>query len=375
MEQLKLEQRLIELRITEKELEEKTHQLKEELDSLSDDEAKAKKVEIYDTREQFEECQRSIIKIRGDLAPTEEYETNVLRGLELSDKKDGQLHSADALWDDSRNQKFKDSKSYVRAIKPHKYRKDDDILIFLERFGQFVIVNKIMDKNLDILLLTLIEDDFMYKRIRSIKLTSWQKSDVECLIKALKDGLYPATEARILRSTVSRMKQNSGENIEHFTQRIEDASERAFLNPVLREEACLSALIEGVIDGEIKRKLMEDEVGDFETAARMAKKLERIGQAVNREEKDWGLEGTGLEAPVYRLEEQGSGNCGKCGKPGHKVEDCWQDVTCQLCDVKGHVARVCRRNQGRQGFNSNYKFPWRGSYRGAGRARGSRFNN
>lgn len=374
MEILKLEEKLAGLRVTELTLIEKTKTLKEGLSLATEEEVKEKKIEIYDTREEMEDCKEAIRVITEELAERVKDQEKL-----WNPRKDDQVFGASQVEHEShlgghQFTKMSDRVSYAKTIKPHKYKHGDDILIFFERFAQYVAVNRIVDPNLDILLLTLIEEDTMYKKIRAIKLTELQKSDERLMIQVLKDGLFPATESRILRSTVSRMKQTIGETIEHFTQKIEDAAERAFGNPILREEACLSALIEGVLDRDIKRRLMVDEISDFQTAVRMAKKLERIGQAVNDESRDSGLDISGMDGVVFNVEERGK-QCSKCGKDGHEEGSCWKDVVCQLCERTGHVAKVCRQftSQGSQGSFS--RRPWRGpvTYRGRGRARGSRF--
>jgi hypothetical protein len=34
-------------------------------------------------------------------------------------------------------------------------------------------------------------------------------------------------------------------------------------------------------------------------------------------------------------------NCSRCGKMGHKPEDCLRPVACSRCKKEGHVPRVC----------------------------------
>ena len=85
----------------------------------------------------------------------------------------------------------------------------------------------------------------MYMTLKSAKLTMKQKTDINELIKALEQHLYPAAETRLLRSTMSSLKQRSAESMESFAMRVDILSQKAFSNPALREEAALSSLMSG----------------------------------------------------------------------------------------------------------------------------------
>jgi hypothetical protein len=38
---------------------------------------------------------------------------------------------------------------------------------------------------------------------------------------------------------------------------------------------------------------------------------------------------------------ESQGVCQKCGKVGHKTEDCFKPVICSRCKKEGHISRVC----------------------------------
>ena len=242
------------------------------------------------------------------------------------------------------------TQSVVRGIKPHRFKSGDDICTFLERFEQYVIVNNIRDGNLDLLLLSLIDDDKTYKKMRNIDLSAHQRANIRMLIDTLKVNLFPVTETRILRSELARLTQNSGESVEDFALRVEDLALKAYSDLRLREEACVSRLMEGTKSGVVRQKLMESDVETFDKAKLIAIKQERITETITAQEDIKPL--IDLDTPVYIVDEvktvehsdkeQKSSSCVKCGKSDHGVETCWQNVMCQLCGVKGHVASVCR---------------------------------
>ena len=250
----------------------------------------------------------------------------------------------------------------VREIKPHRYKTGGDICTFLERFQQYVCINNIRNNNLDMLMMSLIDDDKMYKKLRNIQYTPHQCANIISLIHVVKDNIFPITETRILRSELSRLKQNPEESVEDFAIRIEDLAEKAYMDLHLRGEACLSRLMEGAKSEIVRRKLMESDFKDFESAKLMAVKQERIAEMISTQDAKLLND---FEAPVYKMEavkgiessltgaiEGRNGNvesrmgsvdsCSKCGRKGHGEETCWKDVTCQLCGVSGHVASVCK---------------------------------
>ncbi len=77
---------------------------------------------------------------------------------------------------------------------------------------------------------------------------------------------------------MSQMKQTSEESAEDFTMRIEVEAAKAFspLEEAVKNEACLSALSNGLSSLDIRRRVKEAEVKDFDKAARLAIKLEHI---------------------------------------------------------------------------------------------------
>ncbi len=385
MERLKLEAEIANARIAEVELISKLDGLEEQLikiEVLTDaDDHKRKRYELYEARDNLEDHRTRMeqlstkhamlinppkvqlqVQLPGNNYTQKQevdYTDNIFESLYTNNNNDdGRANYINVMGNDNTHRP-RGNYSLARSIKPHRYRKGDDICTFLERFEHFIIVNRITDNNLDLHLLSLVEDDVMYKKLRSVRLTDVQKSKVKLLVAAIKESLYPATETRILRSTMTTLKQEPGENVEIYSQRISDAADKAYSDPTLKEEASLSALISGIREVNIRKKLLEDDVDSFEKATRLAVKCERISKALNdRESFD---ESHDIEVPVFRVEQERNqtpagtrtvNSCSKCGKSNHTEETCWRDVTCQLCSTKGHVASVCRASAPGSGNNT-----------------------
>ena len=285
---------------------------------------------------------------------------------------------------------------YSYLARPQLFKAGDDISLFFDRFDQFVKLSNIRDGNLDLYMLSLIKDDNMYRKLKAVSLTFNQKSDVGLLIKAFEESLFPATETRILRSTLSTTKQKSGESATDFAIRIEVLASKAYSNMELREEACLSAFLTGFENVQVRQKLLEADVDSFECATRMAVKLERITEALANgksscEDSDFTVlkinnnshpappNPTVQQQPQAELPNQYNdrfrGNqrpandrsvsdipstpitCYSCNQPGHKSNNCpnrrnqvsyrrdnssnQSHITCYYCNNKGHYASSC----------------------------------
>ena len=121
----------------------------------------------------------------------------------------------------------------------------------------------------------------MNRRLKSISLTPVQKSDPDLLVNAYEEVLFPATETRILRSSISSQKQKSGESISDFTLRIQKLAAKAYSDCDMRDESSISALISGIEKKlRIKKKLLETELHSFDHAIQLANKHERIYQTL-----------------------------------------------------------------------------------------------
>ncbi|KAL5250482.1 hypothetical protein ACHWQZ_G016276 [Mnemiopsis leidyi] len=208
---------------------------------------------------------------------------------------------------------------YGCKVKPPKFRRGDDFCTFLLRFEQYIIMSNIKD-NLDCRLSSLVEDDATFKKLRNIRFSMDERQEVKMLIEAIKRELYPPTDARIMRATFHKMRQENGEKVEQFAQRIMDEAEKIYPDKSERDGAATTALISGVLDVEVKRRLLASSVSEnFVSLTKIAVQEEHISEAIrmtpgSQEELD-----SHSAIPMFGLgresgEERGTVNCQKCGR-------------------------------------------------------------
>ena len=168
----------------------------------------------------------------------------------------------------------KKGNSVTVKIKPPRFKKDGDIWIFLDRFEQYLRLSGDHDPgSVELVMLNLIDDDRMYRKLRSTfaALSSSQHINTSTLLTAIRRGLYPDAESRTLKDAMSQLKQKSDESADDYTIRIESEAAKAFspLEEAVKNEACLSALSNGLRSLDIRRRIKEAEVKSFEKAARL----------------------------------------------------------------------------------------------------------
>ena len=281
---------------------------------------------------------------------------------------------------------------FKAVAKPRSYKSGDDITLFFERFRNFVVLSNVED-NLSLLLLNYVEDDSMYRTLRSARISTAQSRDIDQLIAAYENHLFPSTETRILRSTMPSTKQKLGESARDFSMRIEELGSRACPNLDLREEACFQTLTAGLRSVQIRQRLMESEEDTFTGATRLAVKLERIAETLSAgdqntveidefevarvDNRNSGRPSSSNSRPssfpgapsTYRPVSTNSGThpnvtCFKCTGKGHKAFECpggtnvplnpqndLSHITCFSCQEKGHYATSCPTRSSRPGNN------------------------
>ena len=271
----------------------------------------------------------------------------------------------------------------IKIATPQPYKTDDDICLFFERFSQYVKLANLQEANLNLYLLSLFKDDKMYRKLCNVPLTNQQKCDATLLIAAYENALFPATETRILRSSLSTIQQKLGEKIPDFIVRIDALAAKAFQNIELREEVSLSALISGLRDTDIKKKLLEADITSYDDATRLCTKHERISETIaakdtqdvdselsilkvtsdnqsgNKEDtkhaqtRNLQTQNTQQNRKVTFANHSSTNTCFSCGLRGHKSSEChlstppqstqrdMSSVKCYNCNRMGHFARTC----------------------------------
>ena len=356
MSELELQRELDELGEQEKKLVKKILECREKLKDVKVAEQKEEKVRIFDWCEERVCVKMKIEDLRKKLdeKKQEDLKENLCE-LEapcvLSESSgsvcyDSTVSSRNVVFVQGDKRELCIDNGSVCKLKAPVYKLGDDFCTFLLRFEQYIILSKVRD-NLDCRLSSLIEDDAMFKKVRNIRLCAEERQDVRLLLEAVKRELYPPTDTRIMRTTFHKMKQEDGENVEQFAQRVIDEAEKIFPDKTERESAAMTALISGVSDVEIKRRLLASNVTeDFVSLAKLAVQEEHISAAIGMKNGSQAEPECRDTAPVFGVssgedENQGVVHCQRCGKRGHVTASCWTNLVCQLCDRTGHVASVC----------------------------------
>ncbi|KAL5247030.1 hypothetical protein ACHWQZ_G019036 [Mnemiopsis leidyi] len=232
--------------------------------------------------------------------------------------------------------------------KAPRFRKGDDFTTFLQRFVNHARLSGLCD-NLDLRFSSLVEDNSLFKKISSFQFTALERRDIHQFTAAIRSRLFPPTDTRIMKTKFGCMKQQAGESVGQFAERIKDEADVIFSSEPEREGASVTTFITGLSDPAIKRRLLQlgDSEGGLDHVIRIAVQEENISQALE-EQVDSSAQVIDLSGtPLFGvgtdpLPEQRRAGCQKCGRTSHVTENCWSGVTCQLCGKTGHIARVCR---------------------------------
>ena len=248
----------------------------------------------------------------------------------------------------------------LMKVKPPRYKKEGDIWIFIDRFEQYLKLSGDHDAgSVEVAMLSLVDDDKMYRKLKTTfaSLPASHNLNTSELITAIRSGLYPGAESRTLRDAMSQMKQKSEETTEDYTMRIEVEAAKAFspLEQAVKNEACLSALSNGLSSLEIRRRLKEAEVKDFDQAARLAIKLDHIYNSTPEHpplEEAAGLDvlavnnSAGNSAGNTYPAETSRNNAQPARWSNNNASDRnfrpHQNIICYGCGLLGHIRKFCR---------------------------------
>ena len=143
-------------------------------------------------------------------------------------------------------------------------------------------------------------------------------------------------------------RQTATETFDEFYIRIQGIAALADLCKICLEQQMTTGIIAGIYDKRVRRKLLAlnpfprlqqtiDICRSEESASRNEPILSRSSASVNRvdEKSDSKTQQQGKFKP--------NGNCGNCGKPHGKGENCpAKGKVCTSCNKKNHFASVCR---------------------------------
>ena len=150
------------------------------------------------------------------------------------------------------------------------------------------------------------------------------------------------------RADFHECRQTATETYDEFYIRIQGIAALADLCKICLEQQMTTGIIAGIYDKRVRRKLLAlnpfprlqqtiDICRSEESASRNEPILSRSSASVNRvdEKSDSKTQQQGKFKP--------NGNCGICGKPHGKGENCpTKGKVCTSCNKKNHFASVCR---------------------------------
>ena len=118
-------------------------------------------------------------------------------------------------------------------------------------------------------------DDQTYSALKMVKLENSAKCDANIFCEIYKKEIY-GDELLSLKNEVLNCQQKAAETISQYTYRLREKANIAYLNSEIADENCLLAFLRGVKSNDMKIKLNEAFLNNFNDAVKMAKKIERV---------------------------------------------------------------------------------------------------
>ena len=172
---------------------------------------------------------------------------------------------------------------FGQITKLRKFEKGENFSTFCERFHEYVEIAQIVDDNMHLYFLQHV-DDGTYSTLKLVNLNEDEKRNCALFCEKYKKAVYGAEQVP-LKNELLECKQSISEDITDFSHRLREKAAIAFATEESIDENCLLALMRGLRDGEIRRKLNESSVTSFSEALILAKKLEKISNMFNNELK------------------------------------------------------------------------------------------
>ena len=152
-----------------------------------------------------------------------------------------------------------------KLSRPDKYKQGQSFADFCEDFKEHIQLSKMKDDNLYIYFLGLL-DSQSKKKLRKVILTAAQQRSASKFIPIYRRKMLPAHEAENLKMDFSDLTQGKDESIEDFASRVEDVASLAFAEESERtkDDACFSAFVKGLSDVELRVRLREGSIRQFQ---------------------------------------------------------------------------------------------------------------
>ena len=168
-----------------------------------------------------------------------------------------------------------------QLAKLRKFEKGENFSRFCERFQEYVQMTKITSDQLHIFFLQHVDDE-TYSMLKAVNLNEDEKQNCSHFCEIYKKAIY-GSDSVPLKNELLECRQAIGESISTFSIRLQEKASVAFSTDEAIDENCLLALMRGIRNSDIRRKLIESSVANFSEGLKLAKKLEKISNMFESE--------------------------------------------------------------------------------------------
>ncbi len=260
-----------------------------------------KKAEASDLARKARELFKEATMIREKLEDDgKEIDVEELQSLEAFESEEEE--------DEEKLSKALSSIRFSQVTKLKKFKRGENFSMWCDRFVEYVHITKMKDENLYMFLLQNVCDQ-TYSVLQTVELTKSQKRNAKEFCRLYKAAIY-GDEEIALKNELMSCQQKVGESIEEYAFRLREKAHIAYLDKSVGEENCLLALLRGVRDIEMRKKLNEASFRNFTDAVRQAKKIESVSKMLRGSNYNEGVTSIMKQNTVEDNEksEQGPGN-------------------------------------------------------------------
>eukprot|EP00116_Pleurobrachia_bachei_P007112 sb/3467374/ len=232
----------------------------------------------------MEELQKKLSKLQKDHERAKQtIEQLKLQHTELTKQMTAQMEKTKLKVSEDEGEEETQTSKLPYITKPPKMNKGDSFINYCDRFKSYCEMTGFR-RNLDLLFLQNVDSDtYTTLKYAAQNLTEVQKRDADEVCKQFTDAMF-SEETISLKCKLLNLRQKATETVTEFCNRIEELAGIAYDSPDAAQEACLIALLTGVSDSKIRRKLNEDlTITDYSQAVRFAKRLEQVANMLEGE--------------------------------------------------------------------------------------------
>lgn len=169
----------------------------------------------------------------------------------------------------------------LKGMPNMKFKYGKNFTLFCKRFKEAITLTKFEDPNLYLIFLRCM-DDRTYTLLENqiSNLEEGDKKDPELFCKKYEQIYYPEGESSSAKAQLLGIKQLSNENIDDYSFRLTELGNRAYDNEIMKNDSCLTAFLNGILETSLKVKCNEQNFNTFLEAINYARKIERIHENI-----------------------------------------------------------------------------------------------